>query len=160
MENMMNNIYRFVAIAVFAACMVSCGDVKKMNERIATAETAIAEQNYEAGKQICDDILGDKDVNELSASEYARLSVLYMHFYENDDDSEALDRAVDCYRQGMEINPDSVKSVFASLPVEDHKYAFALSMIVGNMDNPVDESEDNDPYVSPDSVGVVVDNAE
>lgn len=161
MISFMKRLFSLVALSIMIGCMVvSCNDVKKTNERIATAETAIAEQDFQAGKRICDEILGDESDESLSATDYARLSILYMQFYENTDDSNALDRAVSCYHHGMEINPDSVKYIYASLPAEDHKYAFALSMIVEGMENTTDESHDNDPYVSPDSVGIVTEEAE
>ncbi|MDE6328599.1 MAG: hypothetical protein K2L91_08745 [Duncaniella sp.] len=143
------------ALVLMSPLLQSCGEVHKINERVVVAETAMAEHDIELSRRICDEILCGNSDNEISAAEYARLSILYMHFYENADDADALDRAVSCYRRGVEINADSVKAVYSSLPADDHKYAYALSMIVGGLDNPADPAVDDDRYVSPDSVGVI-----
>lgn len=146
-------------LAAFAVALPlsfsSCGEAHTVNEQVATAETAMAEQNYEAGRRICDGLLGEQDKNVISAAEYARLSILYMQFYENADDSEALEMAVECYRKARELDADSAMAVYATLPADEHKYAYALSMIVSGMDNPGDSALDNDRYVAPDSIGVI-----
>lgn len=144
--------------AVAYAMMIgisSCGNVERVSDRVAAAETAMAEQNLEFSRHLCDEITGEKRQDDISAGEYARLSILYMHFYEADDDSGALDTAVECYRKAIELNADSARAVYSALPAEEHKYAYALSMIAGGIDNPSDGMSDNDQYVAPDSVGLI-----
>lgn len=137
--------------------LTACNDKQRINERIATAETVMSEQDLESSRKICDEILGASNDNGISATEYARLSILYMQFYENSDDSDALEQAVSCYHNAVILNPDSAKSVYDRLPADLHKYAFALSLIVSGLDNPEKISIDHDRYVSPDSVGVIND---
>lgn len=149
-----------IGIVLLSLGLMSCSGTSNVREQVAYAETALAEQDYEESRNLCDEILGSDGRKTLSASEFARLSILYMQFYENSDDADALDRAVECYREATELNADSARMVYDSLSAEDHKYAYALSMIVDGIDNPRDNSEDHDRYVSPDSVGVITETAE
>lgn len=148
---------RLFVLGITLLCVIlsSCSGSSSVRDQVAFAETALAEQNYEESRNLCDEILGSKDRKTLSSTEYARMSILYMQFYENSDDSDALEQAVECYREAVELNADSARIYYDSLSAEDHKYAYALSMIVDGIDNPKETGEDHDRYVSPDSVGVL-----
>lgn len=83
------------------------------------------------------------------------LSILYMQLHDRTDDPDALQLATRCYREAFETNADSARMYYEHLPVDQDKYAMTLATIVSTLDNPPAPLEDDDPYVSPDSIGMI-----
>lgn len=134
------------------AFMCSCHGDHSISEDVATAELAMATNDVEATREICDNLFGKEDKSGISATEWARLSILYMQLNERTDDPEVIEYATQCYREAFKNNPDSARIFYENLPVDDDKYAMTLSSIVHSLDNPTDISTDHDLDVSIDSI--------
>ncbi|MCM1163975.1 MAG: hypothetical protein NC339_06990 [Muribaculaceae bacterium] len=121
-----------LTIIVFSSC-----NSGNLSERVAAAEMAMAAEDVEMTRKLCDDIMSDSVARgSVTATELARLSILYMQLNERTDDHEAVDLAADCYREAFKANADSARRFYESLPVDEVKYIMTLSSIVHSMDNP------------------------
>lgn len=146
--------YYFAAICVF---LVSCGN-SDVYERISSAEMAYATEDAASARRICDEILNDDgESNSLTASQYGRMSILYMQLYDRTDDADALEMATRCYRSAYKVNPDSASNFYRNLPVKQVHYGMSLSSIVESTDNPTDISDFEDHSSLEDSISRVDD---
>lgn len=139
----------FVLLAI--AFISSCHGSHSISEDVATAELALAANDVTASREICDKLVGDSKNVGISATEWARLSLLYMQLNERTDDPEVIELAAQCYREAFTVNADSARSFYQNLPVEDDKYAMTLASIVHSLDNPSDIPADHDLDVTADS---------
>lgn len=130
--------------------LVSCGS-DTMSERIAAAEMAFAAEDVESTRKLCDDIMSESSANgSVTATELARLSILYMQLNDRTDDQEAVKLAADCYKEAFQANADSARAYYESLPPDEVKYAMTLSSIVHAIDNPKaieDYTDESHEYV-------------
>lgn len=138
----------FIAFTI----MCSCHSNHSISEDVATAELAMATNEVEAAREICDNLFGKEDKSGISATEWARLSILYMQLNERTDDPEVIEYASQCYREAFKNNADSARIFYQNLPVDDDKYAMTLSSIVHSLDNPTDIPADHDLDVEGDSI--------
>ena len=153
----MKNIRKvFPAVMVSVVCMATaaCGQNDSVAEQVASAEMAMAESDVVTTRNICDGLM-NRDHGSYVATELARLSILYMQLHDRTDDPDALQLATRCYRDAFETNADSARMYYEHLPVDQDKYAMTLATIVSTLDNPPAPLEDDDPYVSPDSIGMI-----
>jgi hypothetical protein len=124
-------------LAIAAAVITSCDSGRPVSDQVAEAEMAMAASDVASTRRICDQILSDSVAKgSITATELARLSILYMQLNELTDDHEAVDLAADCYREAFQANPDSARMFYQELPVGQDKYVMTLSSIVHSMDNP------------------------
>ena len=140
----MKHAFLFSCIICGALSFNSCGGSDSIAERISAAELALANENVDATRQLCGEIIGQKDRQSVEAKQMARLSILYMQLNERTDDPEDVEYAVQCFREAFKINADSAKAYYSSLPVEQDKYAMTLATIVHTLDNPREIPADND----------------
>lgn len=122
----------------------SCGESESVAERISSAELALANENVSATRELCGEILKQKDRPGMEAKQMARLSILYMQLNERTDEPEDVELAVQCFREAFKINADSAQSYYSSLPVDQDKYAMTLATIVHTLDNPREIPADHD----------------
>ncbi|MDE5664753.1 MAG: hypothetical protein K2I31_02290 [Duncaniella sp.] len=122
----------------------SCGGSDSIAERISAAELALANENVDATRELCGEIIGQKDRQTIEAKQMARLSILYMQLNERTDAPEDVEYAVQCFREAFKLNADSAKAFYSSLPVEQDKYAMTLATIVHTLDNPREIPADHD----------------
>lgn len=140
----MNLSKLLIPLAAAAMMLTACGS-GNISERVSTAEMALAAEDVEMTRKLCDDIMADSVAKgSITATELARLSILYMQLNERTDDHEAVELAANCYREAFKANADSARHFYETLPIEDVKYAMTLSSIVQSMDNPsqIDEYPD------------------
>ncbi len=124
-------------LLVAALFLVSCDGGKSIADKVADAELAMSEEDVASTRSIADDILSHRPNNGgISATELARLSILYMQINERTDDSESVELAADCYREAFEANADSAAAFYHNLPVDQLKYAMVLASIVHSADKP------------------------
>lgn len=97
-----------------------------------------------AARDLCDRVLrADKDAHSaLAVNELGKLSILYMRLAEAGDDTDNIDLATKCYRRAFEINADSARRFYTTLPHDDDRLAIQLSSLVNSIDNPVDIRDD------------------
>lgn len=132
----MNLSKLLIPLAAAAGLLTACGS-GNISERVSTAEMAMASEDVEMTRKLCDDIMSDSVAKgSITATELARLSILYMQLHERTDDPEAVELAANCYREAFLANADSARHYYETLPVEDEKYVMTLSSIVRTMDNP------------------------
>lgn len=124
--------------------MCSCHGDHSISEDVSTAELAMATNDVEATREICDNLFGNEDKSAISATEWARLSILYMQLNERTDDPEVIEYAAQCYREAFRNNADSARIFYENLPVDDDKYVMTLSSIVHSLDNPTEIPADHD----------------
>lgn len=140
----MKHAFLFSCIICGALSFNSCGGSDSIAERISAAELSLANENVDATRQLCGEIIGQKDRQSVEAKQMARLSILYMQLNERTDDPEDVEYAVQCFREAFKINADSAKAYYSSLPVEQDKYAMTLATIVHTLDNPREIPADHD----------------
>ncbi|MCH5327003.1 MAG: hypothetical protein J1E29_07365 [Duncaniella sp.] len=118
--------------------MASCASGgESLSDKVATAELVMSAEDVVSARRICDDILSDTVTKgTATATELARLSILYMQINERTDDNEAVELAAGCYRDAFQVNADSARWFYDNLPVDQLKYAMMLSSIVHSVDNP------------------------
>lgn len=126
---------------MFLTC---CGSGSSVGNLIADAETAMAAEDAETTRELCDNIYSQKDAAAIYATELARLSILYMQVNEHSDDPETVDLAVECYRQAYKVNADSAAMYYDNLPVDREKFAMTLRNIVNSQDYPQEIPSDFD----------------
>ena len=132
----MKHAFLFSCIICGALSFNSCGGSDSIAERISAAELALANENVDATRELCGEIIGQKDRQTIEAKQMARLSILYMQLNERTDAPEDVEYAVQCFREAFKLNADSAKAFYSSLPVEQDKYAMTLATIVHTLDNP------------------------
>ena len=142
-----------ISMIVTLIIVTSCGLKHTVSEDIASAEIAFANEDVNATRDICNGILDKNEKRSIEASQYARLSIIYMQLNDQTDDPEDIELAAECYREAFKLNADSAMSFYRSLPVEQDKYAMTLSAIVHILDNPREIPTDHDREVLPDEVG-------
>ena len=139
-------------ILLILAVICSCRSNHSIAEDVATAELALASDDVSATREICDNLVGNATNSGITATEWARLSLLYMQPNERTDDPEVIELAAQCYREAFKTNSDSARHFYQNLPVEDDKYAMTLASIVHSLDNPSNIPADHDMEVPIDSI--------
>lgn len=159
----MAHIRKFALASITSAAIFimlpSCGHNHSIADEVASAELSLANEDVNATRNLCSGILTRAEKEGMEASQYGRLSILYMQLNDRSDDPEDLQLATNCYREAFKINADSALAFYSSLPVEQDKYAMTLASIVHTLDNPREIPEDHDWEVSPDEIGKVEDPA-
>ena len=134
-----------IGLALSGTVMLgACGESESVADQISSAELALANENVSATRELCGDILEQKDRAGMEATQMARLSILYMQLNERTDDPNDVEYAVQCFRDAYKINSDSAKAYYSSLPYDQEKYAMTLSTIVHTRDNPKDIPDEHD----------------
>lgn len=143
----MKNIYLMIIIAVMAT-LAGCkgGDV---SSTVREAEMALADGDMTAARSVADKVLGPESIEKLTATDLARLSLVYMEMADKEaDNNTVVATAADLYRRAMKINADSARAFYLSLPPERVPLAVQLFHIVTATDSaqviPADEPIDPD----------------
>lgn len=155
----MRHIFNYISASA-VACMVllgSCGNGHSVSEQFAAAEVAIADEDMTATRDICTGILTTAEKQGIEASDYARLSIIYMQLNDRTDNPDDIQLAAQCYREAFKLNADSARNYYRTLPVEQEKYAMTLSTIVHALDNPQEIPSDHDWEVPANEVGKITD---
>ncbi len=152
-----SSFWRFaVPVAVIALVFIgsACGGAAETENAIRDAEMALANGDMEVATSVADHITNSSaDASNLSATQLARLSIVYAQLAEfsNDDTNTAV--AVNYCRAALKENADSTEAYYSQLPPDQVGYARALMLIVQNIENPRDISES----IEPDSMAFVND---
>lgn len=132
---------RYFVLSLLALVLTACWH-SSVGERVATAEAALAMDDFASVRSICDEIICENDESDaISATELGRLSIIYMQLYDRTDDAVALDAATQCYRRAFAVDADSAAHFYTNIPVEMDKYAMSLATLVQSIDNPADISD-------------------
>lgn len=142
-------IYNIVILLLLV--FVSCVQMS-VKDTICEVEQMVTTENYGSAKDIVDGLLRETET-KLTATEYGRISIVYMKLSEFADEDENIALATQCYRSAFDADPDSAMLFYNALPLEEVVYAEMLNALVGSIDNPQDIPSD-EPM---DSVNVICD---
>ncbi len=137
---MKNILVLMVSVLLFASC-----SGEKAGDVIMSAESRILENDLRGAQNICDKLLAEKTMDSFTASELCRLAVVYMKLSETNSVDENIATATQCYRMAVMIDPDSVASFFAGIPIEEVQYEATLKSIAKSLDCPCDSIESEIP---------------
>ncbi|MFA4053860.1 MULTISPECIES: hypothetical protein [Duncaniella] len=158
---MAHNLKYLLAVTIVGLSLStsSCGKGHSVSDQFAAAEIAIADEDMNATRDICNGIMTSAEKEGIEASDYARLSILYMQLNDRTDNPDDIQLAARCYREAFKLNADSAQNFYRTLPVEQEKYAMTLSTIVHALDNPREIPSDHDWEVPATEIGKVTDPA-
>lgn len=127
----MKNLLITLIIAIASLAAISCTGERRASDDLREAEMAIADGDMTVARSVADRLLGSVDPDSLSARELARLSIVYMHMAEEENDNTTLvATAADLYRQACRENPDSAAEYYNSLDPAEEALASRLHHIV------------------------------
>lgn len=125
----------FIA-AIIASIASACKGNRQASEDLRDAELALADGDMTVARSVADKLLGPSAIETLSATELARLSMVYMQMAEEENDNTALvATAADLYRRACRENADSAKAYYLSLSASDETLASQLFHIVAATDS-------------------------
>lgn len=143
---MKNIIHRASALAAVSILALSaCTGRNSFDSELRTAETAIAEGDMQAALSVAAHLAGRADTARLSATELARLSMVYIRLAEHPDGTEMAANAVNSYIKAYETDPDSARIYFESLSPEQVPTAEFLYHLVTSGDADYDTGDHEMP---------------
>lgn len=140
-----------IAICLFVA---SCASAPDADSYLLQAETAVARGDIETATDAAAD---ESHIDDLSAKQLARLSIIYMQIADSGEQDEQVGAAADCYRRAFSVNADSAADYYISLPPQKAQFAMVLSSIVGNHVNPDNQAHTDtifDDYTPSDTIAL------
>ncbi len=139
---MMKTILTFImAAALFT--VGSCDTAVDRNDELTAAEQAVDTHNYRSAQNACDQLLEQSAESPLSASQFGRLSLLFMRLSEIDAEHENVGQATQCYLKAFAANADSARAYYNSLPIEMSSYVEMMASLSRAITSPVDISDDS-----------------
>ncbi|MCM1029520.1 MAG: hypothetical protein NC342_08765 [Pseudoflavonifractor sp.] len=133
-------------MALLGLCLTAC-DGGNTASRLRDVEACLAQGDMRAAHSVADKLLGPDQLETLSATELARLSIAYMHMADQEEDNSALmATAADLFRRAMAANPDSAQAYYSSLNSENEALASQLYHIVAATDSAGVIPPDGEPF--------------
>ena len=136
MRNFISHIIFTILAAVTVSCSNSYADAVEQNLR--EAEMAVAQGDMTVAESVSNNILGDKQMHDLTPRQLGRLSLEYKQLADSADHGDHVSHATECYRKAFEINPDSANAFYNNVAPEHTAHAMLLSAIVHSTDIPTD----------------------
>ncbi|MDE6382948.1 MAG: hypothetical protein K2K79_01200 [Paramuribaculum sp.] len=133
----MQRLY-YLLIATILLLTASCGLTSgEVVDNLRDAEQAIARGDMKAAQSAGDYILGDENFSGLSASQLARLSMVYMQLADSVDQTSNIRKAADLYDRAQSLDADSAAEVYNNLPPDQLQYYAAMSEYSASRKSPV-----------------------
>lgn len=139
---MMKTILTFIMAAVLFTVW-SCDTAVSRNDELTAAEQAIDTHNYRSAQIACDRLLEQSAEQPLSASQFGRLSLLFMRLSEIDAEHENVGQATQCYLKAFAADTDSARAYYNSLPIEMSSYVEMMASLSRAITSPADISDDS-----------------
>lgn len=127
------------ALTILASCRRGSAPA---SDAIREAEAATALGDMEAARSVAMKIT-DENLSQLSASELARLSLVYMQIADSTDRENSIASATDLYRRAFEADPDSAQAYYSELGPDYYPYVALLKTLTGKIDNPYNPLADS-----------------
>lgn len=137
----MKRLIIYLAAALALGVASACTQGESVSDRIIAAEDAVSAGDDIAARDLCDRLLKD-DHSPLAVEQLGRMSMVYMRLAEASDDTENIDLAARCFRRAFQLNADSARAFYSSLPHDQDRYVMQLASIVSTLDHPVDIRDD------------------
>lgn len=139
---MMKNILTIIIGAAFLA-LCGCTTTVSSDDELTAAEQAIETHNYRSAQTAGDRLLTQSDESPLTASQYGRLSLLFMRLSEIDAEHENVGQATQCYLKAFATNADSARAYYSSLPLEMSSYVEMMASLSRAITSPTDIVDDD-----------------
>ena len=140
----LNRLLTYFITACLTTIASACSGISADNveQMIREAESAVANGDMTAAQSVAAHLTDDSNLQNLSATQAARLSMIYMQMAETLDntDNANSDMATDLYDKAFQINPDSAPAYYSSVEPEMYQYVETLSARSTHRSNPVDMS--------------------
>lgn len=134
-----------VALAMMLSACHSASD--SADADIASAEEAMAYERTDEALAIAEALLNSGD--SLTASQYGRLSMIYMRAAESVDAETNTTQAYQCYTAAYSVDADSAAAWYSNVSADDQRFLQMLSQLKNLMDDP--DRNIIDEYCSGDS---------
>lgn len=121
----------------------SCDTSVSRDDELTAAEQAVDTQNYRGAQTACDRLLEQSDQSPLSASQYGRLSLLFMRLSEINAEHENVGQATQCYLKAFATDADSARAYYGSLPLEMSGYVEMMACLSRAITSPADIGDDS-----------------
>lgn len=121
----MKNIFAILMSTVLWA--VSCSSPQSVADRIADASAAASNAEYQRAGAICQQILTDYPMEQLTAADLCSMAVILIKASEHADAEENAAAAVRCYHFVTSEKQDSAAIYWGDMPSEDFQYVFLLN---------------------------------
>lgn len=121
-------------LLITASCSAPAGEVV---DTIRDAEQAIARGDMKAAQSAGDYILGTENYSGLSATQLARLSMVYMQLADSVDQTANIKKAADLYDRAQSLNADSAAEFYNNLAPDQLQYYAAMSEYSARRKSPV-----------------------
>lgn len=132
MKHILSIIIAALAAVIIAACSGNAG----VSEQVREAEQAVIDGDIVGARDMADRLVADSNLDDMSATGLARLSMVYMQVADEENDNSALvATAADLYRRACRADADSAKAYYASLPPDQQALASHLFHIVTATDS-------------------------
>ena len=133
---MIRNIFTITLVCATALIVASCG-------KSARNEAAEGLREAEAASSVATKVIGPENLSNLSATELARLSIVYMQIADRTERESSIAQAADLYRRAFASNPDSAAAFYADVNPDLYPYVTMLKTLVGHLDNPYNPEADS-----------------
>lgn len=132
----------FFAAVALAAILTACqfkASVESVEAMLREAEDAVAVGDMTAAQSVASYITNDPALPEqMSTTQLARLSMIYMQVADSLDQETNTSRAADLYDMAYKSNSDSADAFYRSVEPARMQYVETLSNHSANRANPVD----------------------
>lgn len=115
--------------------LVSCGgdSINELDTNLREAEAAVAQGDMKVAASLSEYLMGNENLSQLSASQLARLSIVYMQMADHSDEGINTATATDLYRRAYNAAPDSAASYYSSVPFDKMQYVDMLQTLTKNI---------------------------
>lgn len=153
---------KFITITVLSFILAACsGSAESLERSLREAEAAVAQGDMEAARSVSEHLAGDDNLSQLSASQLARLSIVYMQMADIENSEQNTLKAADLYRRAYKADPDSAGAVYTGLPADQLQYVATLESLENHRNNPVDMSSFADDHdIDPGENDILPDSTE
>jgi len=121
---------------------------EEFDARLSETEAALSRGEMNVAASLAAHLAGDYDLDKVSATQLARLSLVYMQMADESDEGENTAMATDLYRRAYNMSADSAAEYFARVPFEKMQYVNMLHTLTQSIDSPIKEIFDYHDYDS------------
>lgn len=131
-----------ISLAITTAACGGNNSAELIESTLRDAEKAVADGDLPTAHSLAVDLTGGESLQKLSATQTARLSMVFMQIAEalDTDNNANSDRATDLYDRAFNLNADSAAMFYMTVEPEHMQYVETLSARSVHRKNPVDIS--------------------
>lgn len=126
-------------LSLIIGCCILSGCSHTSSSALAQqAEKALNSGDAARARELCDEAMTAEDTDQLSATQLAQLSLIYMKIADKDDhdDGETVGLAVNAYERAMDTSPDSALLYYSSVNYNDTRHVKMLLSVIRGLELP------------------------